>query len=294
MTLPSSTPSRELSSEEVKAFDSDGAVRLREVIPPEWIDGIERAVDHILANPTALAGATAVLGGGGFSGDAFMWKAHPFFHSFMYDSPAATLAMQVLGSKSVKAFYDQIFAKPPRSSAPTPWHEDMSSWPVSGDQVCALWIALDPCTPTTAGLRVVRGSHRWTKKFMPVTPGTAHLDADGYESVNDLSNHEILEWDLERGDVVLFHPRAVHGASGTGPLHGRRAFVSRWVGDDVRFRPQHAVLPLLWEHGLRDGDPIGGPLFPQVLPASGSRNDFVREAPDPELTDQLLAALRFL
>ncbi|MEO9238582.1 MAG: phytanoyl-CoA dioxygenase family protein, partial [Jatrophihabitantaceae bacterium] len=264
MTTVPQTPARWLTEAEIEAFHTDGAVVLRDVISAQWLAQIEEGVEYVLAHPSVLAEATAVLGGGGFSGDAFMWKTHQVFHDFIHHSPAARLAQQLFGSRRINAFYDQIFAKPAGNGKPTPFHEDVSSWPVSGDQLCAMWIALDPCTPDQAALQVVRGSHRWPPgRAIPVTPTAADLQLAGQSGDRDAEVTELLSWELEPGDLVLFHPRAVHGATGTGSERGRRAFVSRWAGDDVVFDPRHAVLPLLWEHGLKPGDPIGGSMFPQ-------------------------------
>jgi ectoine hydroxylase-related dioxygenase (phytanoyl-CoA dioxygenase family) len=292
-------PQRVLTEQEITAFHTDGAVKVSGVLSQAWLDRIAEGVAFLLTNPTVLAQATALLGGGGFTGDAFMWKTHRVFRDFIFFSPAARLAKQLFGSERVTAFYDQIFVKPAGSGAPTPFHEDVSSWPIEGDQVCAMWIPLDHCTPDTAALQVVRGSHRWGKRYLPVTPGVDHLSRTGeYEAVPDISQYEILSWDLDLGDMVVFHPAALHGATGTGPERPRRAFVSRWAGDGVTFQPRHAVLPLLWEHGLRPGDPIGGPLFPQVLPepvpAAAVEGWCGPEAPDPQRTEQFLTVLRML
>ncbi|MCK1813211.1 phytanoyl-CoA dioxygenase family protein [Streptomyces sp. XM4011] len=298
-TRPPDQPLRDLTENEVAAFTDDGAVRVSGVLPEPWIGRITEAVEHVLVNPTLLAEATALLGGGGFAGDAFMWKTHSGFHDFVFHSPAARIAQRLFGSGSVTAFYDQIFAKPAGSGAPTPFHEDVSSWPIAGEQMCAMWIPLDPCTPETAALKVVRGSHRWRRKFAPVTPGAEHLAlAQGYEPVPEIAEDQLLSWDLVPGDIVLFHPRALHGATGTGPERGRRAFVSRWVGDGVTFEPRHAVLPLLWEHGLQPGDPLGGPLFPRVLPApddaAGEGGWTGPEEPDHRRAEEFVRVLRML
>ncbi|MDT0532829.1 phytanoyl-CoA dioxygenase family protein [Micromonospora sp. DSM 115977] len=296
---PPEAPPRDLTRAEIDAFHTDGVVRLSGMIDDRWLGRIAEGVEYLLANPTVLAQATALLGGGGFAGDAFMWKTHDGFRDFMFFSPAARIAQQLFGSTAITAFYDQIFAKPAGSGAPTPFHEDVSSWPIAGEQVCAMWIPLDPCTPDTAALQVVRGSHRWGRRYVPITPGATHLGRrEELEAVPDVSDHEILSWDLTPGDIVLFHPAALHGATGTGPERQRRAFVSRWVGDGVTFQPQHAVLPLLWEHGLRPGDPIGGPLFPRVLPTpvpteTGARFDGPQQ-PHAERAEEFLTILRML
>lgn len=292
-------PLRDLTDEEIQGYDTDGAVKISGVLSYEWIERLRKGVDYVLKNPSSLARATSVLGGGGFAGDAFMWKTHDTFRDFVFCSPASRIAMQVFTAESIRAFYDQIFAKEAGAALPTPMHEDMTSWPVKGEEICALWIPLDPCGPDSSALQVVRGSHRWDRAFPPVTPSASQRrDHNKFDSPLDYSLEDVLSWDLDIGDFVLFHPRVLHGASGTKPESGRRAFVSRWVGEGVTFQPEHAVLPLLWKHGLQRGDPIGGHLFPQVLPSSladevGSRWQ-EPDAPDSEAEKNFLEILDML
>ena len=42
--------------------------------------------------------------------------------------------------------------------------------------------------------------------------------------------------DLAPGDVLFFHPRALHSAIGSAPTHPRRTFSIRFLGDDVRWQ----------------------------------------------------------
>ena len=73
---------------------------------------------------------------------------------------------------------------------------------------------------------------------------------------------------MEPGDALLFHPLLLHGSRGNASrLARRRALALRWAGEDVRYAPRPSAMPLLWEHGLKPGDPLGGPLFPLVYPA---------------------------
>lgn len=300
MNIPApEQPSRNLTEDEIRAFHMEGAVKVSGILPHEWIERLREGVAYILENPTSLARATASLGGGGFAGDAFMWKTHDTFRDFVFCSPASRIALQLFQSESIRAFYDQIFAKEAGSELETPMHEDVSSWPVRGDRICAFWIPLDPCGPDSSALRVVRGSHRWNRSFPPVTPGASQRRAkDQFDSPLDYSADDLMSWDLEVGDFVIFHPRILHGASGTKSDSGRRAFVSRWIADGVTFEPEHAVLPLLWKHGLKPGDPISGPLFPQVLPHTIESESALRwehpENPDAEAEERFLEIIDLL
>ena len=116
----------------------------------------------------------------------------------------------------------------------------------------------------------MRGSHRWNRRFKAVTPdyNAFMLDSD-LEDPPDIDAHrgdyDLVNWDMEPGDVLIFHPLVVHGSSGNSSMtRRRRALATRWLGDDVVYAPRKATMPLPPEHGLHPGDHVGGPLFPQV------------------------------
>ena len=76
-----------------------------------------------------------------------------------------------------------------------------------------------------------------------------------------------MAWDMEPGDVLVFHPLIVHGSQGnSSTTTRRRALATRWFGDDVVYRDLPYTMPLPPGHGLEDGQPFGGPLFPSFGP----------------------------
>ena len=70
---------------------------------------------------------------------------------------------------------------------------------------------------------------------------------------------EILSWDLEPGDGIVFRMRSIRGVSATTGLK------SRWLGDDARFaaRPWKSSPPFE-EVDLIVGDKMDHPSFPVV------------------------------
>lgn len=80
---------------------------------------------------------------------------------------------------------------------------------------------------------------------------------------------DILGWDYEPGDVLLFHGHIVHSARGGVTLpHARRSHASLWAGPDVHYlrrRSQSIPDPL----PLYDYNPMDGQLLselPDVFP----------------------------
>lgn len=288
----SDQPLRELTLEEIQAYDRDGVICARGLFDAKWVDRMSDAVDRIVEHPT-FYGRQVSMQGADFSGDLFVWKQDDEFRDFVYESPAARVANMVLRSSRVNFFYDQLFVKPPGCHVATPWHHDLTFWPIRGEQVCSIWMAFDPVTAESSGLEFVRGSHRSPNRYKAITPDhNAYMRASDLEDPPDIDSnrerYDLAGWDMERGDVLIFNGLVVHGSTGNHTTdRTRRAFSSRWAGDEMRFAPRHPTMPLFWPHGLAPGDPLGGPLFPQILPKpipgeAGARDDGP-EAPEPAL-----------
>lgn len=62
---------------------------------------------------------------------------------------------------------------------------------------------------------------------------------------------ELLTWDMEPGDCLVHHSFAVHGAPGISSQSGRRrAYATRWFGEDVRFDPRPGQFGANWLTGF--------------------------------------------
>ena len=138
-------PTRDLTPEEVEDYERDGVICARGLFPDAWIERMAAAVDRFIENPSLMGGVVS-MPDQDFSGDLFLWKLDDEFRDFVYHSPASRIAQQVLGSDVVRHFYDQLFAKPAGCQVPTPWHHDVTFWPVDLESrnLCSLWITFDP------------------------------------------------------------------------------------------------------------------------------------------------------
>ena len=294
-------PLRPLEAEEIEAYDRDGVVLARGLFPEPWLERMAAAVDRVVAQPTLFGQAVSVEDED-FTGDLFLWKTDDDFYDWVYESPAARVAQQVLRAKSVRHFYDQLFVKPAGCHVPTPWHHDVTFWPVDVESrsLCSIWITFDPVTRESSGLEFVRGSQRWPERFKATTPNYDRYMLDSsFAEPPEIDAHrddyDLFCPDMDPGDCLIFDAHVVHGSSSNHSTDApRRAFSTRWAGEGVHFDPRHATMPLFWQHGLAAGDELSGPLFPQVLPAPIAAEGELRargpEAPDPEIVQSFLKA----
>jgi ectoine hydroxylase-related dioxygenase (phytanoyl-CoA dioxygenase family) len=153
-----------LTELETRQYHSDGVVMVRGAIEPSWVRlieaGLEKARTRMSVQGRFMSRKTA-----GYQMDTFMWMRVDELRDAIYYGPFACWAQQLMGSREVRFFYDQMFVKDPGTDAPTPWHQDLSFWPIRGEQISSFWIPLDPVSRESSGLMYVRGSHRWPQRF---------------------------------------------------------------------------------------------------------------------------------
>lgn len=157
-----------LSEAQVRAYQDDGAIILRDVISDDWRDRIADAIDRDIVEPSLFVhGYVPEDGHGKFHGNLWIWEHGPDFREFCLNSSLPALAAQFLQTQKVNLLYDQLFVKEPDTSNPTRWHSDQPYWPIRGRQVLSIWISPDPVTAESGTMEFIRCSHNWDKWFQP-------------------------------------------------------------------------------------------------------------------------------
>lgn len=265
-------PKRKLTSEEISQYHNDGVIMVRGLLDNNWLElteaGVEQARSDVSIFSRFVSRKTK-----GYQMDAFLWKRIDALRDLIYYSPFAYWAQQIMDTQTVRFFYDQMFVKKPGTEAPTPWHQDITFWPLQGEQICSFWIPLDPVNDLSSGLQYVKGSHKWNNRFKAISPDfnattLADLELDDVPDINaDPESYDLISWDMEPGDVLIFHPCTLHGSSANRHRSRmRRAIALRWTGDDVRYCPTKSSMPINFQHQSTVNGALSGPAFPQILP----------------------------
>ena len=262
------------------AFRADGVVLLRGLFG-DWIESLRRGVAANMAEPGPdsrhYRDGPGPDGSDGpeFFGDYCNWQRIGEYRGFLLDSPAAAVAGDLMGASEVRLFHEHVLVKQPGASTPTPWHHDQPYYCVDGFQTCSLWLPLDP-VPRETAIEFVAGSHRWNTWYRPERfDGSALNEGDGLTAIPDIegnrADYDIRGWAMEPGDAVAFSFLTLHGApANLSRTTSRRAFSSRWVGDDARFAVRGGITsPPFREVDLPHGAKLDHPAFPVVW--SGSR-----------------------
>ncbi|XP_023319717.1 uncharacterized protein LOC111694894 isoform X3 [Eurytemora carolleeae] len=257
-----------VTQEEIERFQEDGAILLKQVLTPQEVQLLQAGIQKNLENPSVNAESIALEEGqGAYFNDYCNWRKIPEFREFVFNSAAGEIAAKVMNSKYAVFFHEHVLNKEPGTEKCTPWHHDQAYYPIDGWNMISLWIPVDP-VPVQSTLRFVKGSHKWgwyhprkfaTESNYPVAvEPDIDTETDGagevgrvYQDVphKDIEDgkYQILEWECEPGDVVVFHGKTLHGAGGNASSSShRRVLSTRWVGEGTVFatRPWQGLMAL--------------------------------------------------
>lgn len=248
---------RELTAEEISAYQTEGVALVRDCVAPEWVERMTAAVDSCLARPGKWVQDTNPGSDEGrFMHDRYLWPTEPEFRAFVFDSGVAGLAAQAMQSTSARIYFDHVFVKEPNTTEEFFWHQDLPYWPFKGQQICSVWLSLTDVDLASSGLEFVRGSHTWNKWFKPVIPGGEDEELSGWIGASDeeempdfnteRDGQEFLSFATNAGDALIFNTAIVHTSHGNASPNRRRlALSTRWLGDDARWDPRPGTDPIV-------------------------------------------------
>jgi ectoine hydroxylase-related dioxygenase (phytanoyl-CoA dioxygenase family) len=276
---------RDVTYKEIETFHQNGVVLLKSIFDVDWIELLNQGLDQNYHNPTQRARTwDRDTDGRTMFWDSQAWQGIKEYQKFIFNSPAAELAGKLMRAKNINFFFDAVFMRSPGSQFSTPWHQDEPYWSVEGYDTCTIWMPLVPVRKESA-LAYVPGSHLSNKIFDQYNFGD--LNPDGKVDVDqvnftgiaeesvpnidaDPESYNVMSWDMEPGDCVVFNSRILHGGSGKlNQDQDLRVFTSKWIGDDVRIKfrecgmdPDHSNI--MTKYGLKPGDRLGTDLYPRI------------------------------
>ena len=180
-------------------------------------------------------------------------------------------------SKHAWFFGDEYFHKSGGQVGNSPWHQDNSVIPSKGSHWVNFWISFERL-PARNSLAVVRGSHRDSKLYNgaayknpdnPTEPLYPDSDLERLPDIDadlsrDPSAWDLVSFDCEPGDVIVFHPGAIHGGAPVDAVTPERHTLAlRFFGDNAVY----SSLPhtdYYFINDQTDGAPFRSDVLPQV------------------------------
>jgi hypothetical protein len=220
-----------------EALERDGAVCLKGALTPQAFEKVEAAVEWTLAHPSP----TAVNFYPNEPARFFEDRGHKHA-ALVRDVGLDSMMAALWGVDRFWYMGEQLFLKEGGASRRTPWHQDTSYLRMMGSQLVACWISLDPLARDYS-LEFVRGSHKgalYNGSAFAAADDTAplykHSKLPRLPDIQaDREAFDILSWEVDPGDIIVFHLGALHGGAGTAPGLRRRTISMRFMGPDVKF-----------------------------------------------------------
>jgi len=282
----------DISPEDIATYRRDGAVLIRGLLTAEELKLLRDGLEEVARAPSAMSSTVEAEDGSGKTiVDQFPSHTSPSLRKLMEQGPSAELAARLMGTRTSQLVLDQVFYKTQGRIVHTPWHQDSAFLRVRGHDIARVWLSCDP-SPRDVTLQVVRGSHLWNVVYDTATDARSKVRTaseageftytgigdDSRPPVPDIDGHrdsfDIVGWDVEPGDAIVFHGNILHGASGKQHHpQPRRAFASMWGGPSLRFQANLAhAMPLpasATGAAIAQDEPIGD--HPEVFPVYWSQ-----------------------
>ncbi len=160
------------------------------------------------------------------------WRITEGFHDILWNPRFVVAASQLLGTKAVRFWHDQLFLKPAKHGGVVAWHQDYSYWTrTTPMQHLTCWIGLDDATTENGCLHYIPKSHKWPLLDTISLTG----DMDGLDTL--LNEEQKAEYakkvaiEMPMGYGTFHHPLMVHGSYENKSSIPRRAAVLNVFAD---------------------------------------------------------------
>ncbi len=263
---------------------TDGAVVVRNLFNTEQLRRVRQSYDYGIAHPSPQAKRVYP----GTADEHFNEYGNPDnieqYLVLIKDLGLADFAAALWDSEHVWFLGEELFMKKGGKAGRSPWHQDTSYMPAHGPHLLNIWISFEKL-PKRNALEFVRGSHLGAQydgtSYTDPTDPTKPLWGDGSwprlpdieaERAQDSASWDVISWDLEPGDALVFHSGILHGGAPVTPdCPERQTLVFRFFGDKLFYRPLPSTQPDFGHDisGLNDpsltpGDPYHPEYFAQL------------------------------
>lgn len=228
-----------------QAYARDGVVHVPGVLDAKALAEAQAAYDWSLAHPGPLASNIRQASDATFYQDLYNPDCLSGYRDMLLASPIPALVADLWSAPDVWFMYEQVFLKEGGEARRTPWHQDSSYLAVAGEHLAVAWITFDACSRSDS-LEFVKGSHRGLlyngSRFdldddtAPTHPNASLPRLPDIEATRD--QWDIVAWPVEPGDLVIFHPKLLHGGAPTHAGARRRTLTLRFFGDDAVYDPR--------------------------------------------------------
>lgn len=195
-----------------RCFDEDGFVVVPGAVDPEIVAPLLDAVGHDALVVLDQDGNRQEVNTWTWCGDDLVGRL-PRYERFV------ELAALLVG-EPVHHWHSKISWKRPDTTGTWDWHQDYAFWLEEGcarPAMITVSVAVDRNDRDNGCLKLIRGSHRLGNLDHPAIGEGRTVAPAALDEI--MNSHEVVNVELEPGDLVAFHCNTLHGS---GPNHSNR------------------------------------------------------------------------
>lgn len=214
------------TAEQIAAFDKHGWLIVRDAIPTDALDEIERRCDELIERKSEVAYDWAWKEGEAReersfrivqSKPEFVWPeiAEQPFRRWMAAFASALM------HQDIEFWYNQFLAKPPSKSAPTYWHQDEGYWGRNlENRGITCWMPLQDVNAENGCMHFIDGGHK--RGILE------HRQVEGVQSdlLTCSGEGDVVVCPIRRGDVTFHHSAMPHMATENTSKGWRKAIAN--------------------------------------------------------------------
>ena len=205
-----------LTNEQIAEFNTNGFLLLKNFADPKLCDAIlEKAQEHLDKQIAPIESEEEYLRSGVSTSTIRrlrqVYDREEVFREWMQNKEILPILEQLLGKspKLLLAHHNSIMTKLPHKSSITTWHQDIRYWHYENDELLSVWLSLGDEFLENGLLEFIPGSHKMNFTMEQFDERSSFKE-DTNE--NKAITAKRVHFNLEKGDIVLFHAKTLHYA----------------------------------------------------------------------------------
>ena len=213
-----------LQEEEVKAYDKDGYIIIRNLFTTEEINLLGQTAR---ADNEMDQASTKRDDGEGNAVRLALWN-HPgdgIYGMFARSKRLVDRVEQLLDDEAYH-YHSKMVLKDAKVGGAWAWHQDYGYWYQNGvltPNLCSVMIAVDQATVENGCMQVIKGSHTMGRVNHVLSGDQAGADMVRVEEAK--KRFELVYATMDPGDALFFHSNTLHASDANDSDHPRWAMI---------------------------------------------------------------------
>jgi len=143
-------------------------------------------------------------------------------------------AVEDLLGPNIMCWSSTLFIKDAENPAFVSWHQDGNYWGLSNDELTTAWLALTPSTVLNGCMKMLPGSHKWSKIDHEQTTDRDNLLSKGQVIKKEITDSDSVNLCINSGEISLHHINVAHSSGPNNSKSKRIGIAIRYITPNVR------------------------------------------------------------